>query len=29
MAVSIAKNAYFDTIKGMKINIVPPVDLKL
>ena len=29
MAVYIAKNAYFDTIKGIKIHRVLPVDLEL
>ena len=29
MAVYIAKNAYFNTIKGMKINRVFPVGLEL
>ena len=29
MAVYIAKNAYFDTIKGIKINRVLPVNLEL
>ena len=28
MAVYIAKHAYIDTIKGVKINRVLPVDLK-
>ena len=29
MAVYIAENAYFDTIKGIKIYKVTPVDLEL
>ena len=29
MTVYIAKNAYFDTIKRIKINRVLPVDLEL
>ena len=29
MGVYIAKNAYFDIIKGIKINKVLPVDLEL
>ena len=29
MAIYIAKNVYFDTIKGIKINRLLPVDLIL
>ena len=29
MAVYLTKNAYFDTIKGIQINEVLPVDLEL